>query len=101
MADGQDLSARQARWLVDRLVGHPGHTLSEPAVLTRPLARQRASYIVCAKDHFGGSVAGDVAAMRAEPTWTFHTLDTGHWPMVSAPDRLAALLSSIAARHTG
>ncbi|WP_214410614.1 alpha/beta fold hydrolase [Sphaerisporangium fuscum] len=98
VAEGQDLSTEQAQWLVDRFVGHPGHTLSEPAVLRRPLAHQRASYIVCEKEHFGGSVSADVAAMRAEPNWTFHTLDTGHWPMISAPDRLASLLTAIAAQ---
>ncbi|GGK90736.1 hypothetical protein Sme01_53010 [Sphaerisporangium melleum] len=99
VAEGQGLSARKARWLVDRLVGHPGHTLMEPAVLNRPLGHQRASYIVCTKEHFGGRVSDDVAAMRAEPNWTFHTLDTGHWPMVSAPDRLVRLLTSIAAER--
>ncbi|MET8161265.1 alpha/beta hydrolase [Sphaerisporangium sp. NPDC005289] len=99
VAEGQDLSTRQAQWLVERFVGHPGHTLSEPAVLTRPLEHQRASYIVCSKEHFDGRVSEDVAAMRAVPNWTFHTLDTGHWPMVSAPDRLVSLLTSIAAER--
>ncbi|GII88180.1 hypothetical protein Ssi03_61700 [Sphaerisporangium siamense] len=95
VADGQDLSFQQANWLVERFVGHPGHTLSEPAVLTRPLEQQRATYVVCAKDHFGGKISPDVAAMRGRPNWSFHTLNTGHWPMVSAPDQLVALLSSI------
>ncbi|GII76290.1 hypothetical protein Sru01_12720 [Sphaerisporangium rufum] len=99
VADGQDLTARQARWLVERFVAHPGRTLSEPAVLTRPLAAQRASYIVCDKEHFGGRVSADVAAMREAPGWTFHSLDTGHWPMVSAPRDLTTVLSTIAAHH--
>ncbi|WP_405146118.1 alpha/beta hydrolase [Sphaerisporangium sp. NBC_01403] len=99
VAEGQDLSTQQAQWLVERFVGHPGHTLSEPAVLTRPLAQQRASYIVCSKEHFGGRVSDDVAAMRAEPNWTFHTINTGHWPMVSAPDQLVTLLTSIASQE--
>jgi pimeloyl-ACP methyl ester carboxylesterase len=97
VAEGQGLSDEQARWLVERLVGHPGHTLSEPAVLNRPLAQQRASYIVCEKEHFDGNLSEDVVAMLAEPNWTFHSLDTGHWPMVSAPDELTTLLASIAA----
>ncbi|MDH2424467.1 alpha/beta hydrolase [Sphaerisporangium sp. TRM90804] len=96
VADGQDLSLEQAQWLVERFVGHPGHTLSQPAVLTRPLAQQRGTYVVCAKEHFAGRISPDIAALRSEPNWTFHTLDTGHWPMVSAPDSLVALLSGVA-----
>ncbi|MGV9773871.1 alpha/beta fold hydrolase [Streptosporangium sp. NPDC003464] len=99
VADGQDLSIEQARWLVERSVGHPGRTLSEPAVLARPLTQQRASYIVCELEHFDGRVSDDVAAMRAEPNWTFHTLKTGHWPMVSAPDQLVTLLTDIVSQQ--
>ncbi|XVQ84282.1 alpha/beta fold hydrolase [Microbispora siamensis] len=96
VGDGQDLSRAQARWLADRLVGHPGRTVAERAVLTTPLARQRATYVICSKDHVGGRVAADVSAMRAAPSWDFHTLDTGYWPMVSAPGPLADLLARIA-----
>ncbi|MFC6081812.1 alpha/beta fold hydrolase [Sphaerisporangium aureirubrum] len=98
VAEGQDLSPRQAEWLVEHFVGHPGHTLSEPAVLTRPLSRQRATYVVCTKDHYGGRVSRDVTALRHSPTWRFHTLDTGHWPMTSAPAELVSLLAGVAAR---
>ncbi|MEO3813667.1 alpha/beta hydrolase [Sphaerisporangium sp. B11E5] len=96
VAEGQDLSPLQAAWLVERFVGHPGHTLSEPAVLTRPLDRQHATYVVCEKDHYDGRVAPDVTALRHSPTWHFHSLDTGHWPMISAPDRLVSLLTGLA-----
>ena len=87
-ADGHGLSVEQARWLVERLVDHPGRTVSEPAVLSRPLAKQRATYIACTFE-----ISDDVAAMREEPSWTFRTLQTGHWPMVSAPDELVVLLA--------
>ncbi|WP_084772415.1 alpha/beta fold hydrolase [Nonomuraea candida] len=97
VGDGQGLTRAQARWLARRLVGHPGRTIAEPAVLTRPLERQRASYVVCSLEHFAGRLAEDVSAMRAVPTWDFHTLETGHWPMVSAPGPLASLLARIAA----
>jgi pimeloyl-ACP methyl ester carboxylesterase len=96
LTEGQDLSARQARWLVKRLVGHPGRTLHEPAALRRPIAEQRSTYVVCAMDHFGGRLADDVEAMTAEATWSFRTLQTGCWPMVSAPGSLVALVAEIA-----
>lgn len=30
--------------------------------------------------------------MRDEPNWTSRTIDTGHWPMVSAPGELVEQL---------
>jgi pimeloyl-ACP methyl ester carboxylesterase len=96
VADGQDLTMKQARWLTERFVGHPGRTLAEPAALTHPLTHQRATYIVCTKEHVSGEISHDISAMRSAPNWTFHTLDTGHWPMVSAPDRLTAILAEVA-----
>ena len=92
VADGHGLSAEQARWLVGRLVAHPGRTVSEPAVLRQPLVEQRATYIACSFE-----LSSDVVALRGEPNWTFRALDAGHWPMVSAPDALVALLAEAAA----
>ncbi|WP_079311966.1 alpha/beta fold hydrolase [Microbispora sp. GKU 823] len=92
VAEGQGLSLRQARQMTERFVGHPGRTIAEPAVLTRPLEQQRATYIICSLEHFGGRIADDVRAMRGLPNWRFETLDTGHWPMISAPARLAEVL---------
>jgi pimeloyl-ACP methyl ester carboxylesterase len=94
VAEGNDLSAERARWLVDRFVAQPGRTISEPAVLERPLAAQRATYIACAMG--GQSASEDAARMRDEASWTFRTLDPGHWPMVSAPDELVELLAEAA-----
>jgi pimeloyl-ACP methyl ester carboxylesterase len=93
--DGHGLSAEQARWLVNRLVDHPGRTVSEPAPLTRPLSQQQATYIACSFED-----SEEVAAMRHEPTWTFRTLKVGHWPMVAAPDELTALLAEAASEHS-
>jgi pimeloyl-ACP methyl ester carboxylesterase len=97
LAYEQDLSAEQTRWLAERFVGHPGRTVTEPAVLKRPLAEQRATYIACTMGGHSGSE--DVAAMRGEPNWTFRTLESGHWPMVSVPDELVALLAEVASEH--
>ncbi|MFC5183287.1 alpha/beta fold hydrolase [Actinomadura harenae] len=97
VADEQGLTDEQATWLAGRLRDHPGRPLTEPVRLTRPLAEQRATYVVCALEHFHGRLAPDVERMRTVPTWRFRTLDTGLWPMVSAPDELVALLDEIAA----
>jgi pimeloyl-ACP methyl ester carboxylesterase len=93
-ADGHGLSVGQARWLVDHLVGHPGRTVSEPATLIRPLAGQRSTYVSCS---FG--ISDDVAAMREEPNWTIREMGGGHWPMVSDPGALVALLDEAASKR--
>lgn len=59
---------------------------------------QRATYIACMMG--GHWLSDEVAAMRKEPNWTFRTIDTGHWPMVSTPDRLVALLAEVALEHS-
>jgi hypothetical protein len=38
--------------------------------------------------------------MRKEPNWSFRTIDTGHWPMVSTPERLVELLAEVALEHS-
>ncbi len=80
LANERDLSAEQRHWILERFIGHPGRTVSEPAALSRPLAEQRATYVACAFE-----VPDEVAAMREGANWTLRTLDAGHWPMVSAP----------------
>jgi len=96
VADGQGLTAEQATWLTDRMHDHPGRPLTEPVHLTRPLEEQQATYVVCSLEHFNGRLAPDVEALRTAPAWRFRTLDTGLWPMVSAPGELVALLDETA-----
>jgi pimeloyl-ACP methyl ester carboxylesterase len=93
VAEGNGLSNEQARQLTRRFVPHPGRTITEPAFLARPLAEQRATYIAASLGSH--SEADDVVALRSVPNWTFRTIDTGRWPMVSAPDDLVALLDEV------
>ncbi|GAA3203447.1 alpha/beta fold hydrolase [Nonomuraea helvata] len=95
IADGQDLSSRDARWLAKRFVAHPGRSISGPATLGRPAAGHPATYVVCEQDHFAGSVGDDIDRLRDEPGWTFRTLPTGRWPMLSVPDELVELLLDV------
>jgi pimeloyl-ACP methyl ester carboxylesterase len=97
VGEGQGVSAEQAEWLARRLVDHPGRTLTEPAYLIRPAQTHRVTYVVCTLEHFGDRLSDDVERMRAAPSWTFRRLDTGLWPMVSAPGALVAMLDEISA----
>jgi pimeloyl-ACP methyl ester carboxylesterase len=92
LSDDSDLTPHQAQWVANHCVDHPGRTITDPVVLRRPLSERHATYVICAKDHVDQAVAPDVAALRAAPTWTFHTIDTGHWPMFTAPDELVEII---------
>ena len=91
--DGQDLTERQIALLLARSTDHPGRTLFDPAVLPRPLAEIRATYINCLKPD--PAVHRDAEALAHSPRWNVVDLDTGHWPMYSRPAELAALLDEI------
>jgi pimeloyl-ACP methyl ester carboxylesterase len=91
--DGHDLDADQVTWLLGHATEHPGHTLFEPAVLTRPLAELSATYVTCLRP--AASPRAEVLALRSSPSWRFAELDTGHWPMVSRPEAVVTLLRSV------
>lgn len=44
-----------------------------------------------------GESGHPVFSMMTGPGWTYHELPTGHWPMLSRPRDLAALLAEAAA----
>ena len=79
--EGNDLSAEQMQWLLSRFVGHPGRTICEPTVLSRPLSAQRATYIACTMG--GHWLSEDVKAM-----WQGAQLDLPHHPDRALPDGL-------------
>ncbi|MFH9007997.1 alpha/beta fold hydrolase [Streptomyces afghaniensis] len=92
---GQGLTDEQIARIVDGSP-HPGATLTEPAVLTRPLAELPATYVKCLLD--GDEPMPAVAELLKSDSWELVKLDTGHWPMFSQPRELARLLDAAGAR---
>jgi pimeloyl-ACP methyl ester carboxylesterase len=88
---GQGLTDEQIARIVDGSP-HPGATLTEPAVLTRPLAELPATYVKCLLD--GDEPMPAVAELLKSDGWELVELDTGHWPMFSQPRGLARLLDA-------
>lgn len=88
--EGQDLTDEQVRRMVDGCTPHPGASLTEPAVLTRPLGELPATYVKCLLD--GPVPTDDVAELLTGDRWELVEMDTGHWPMFSRPRELAAIL---------
>lgn len=75
---------------------HPGTTLTEPAVLTRPLDMLPTTYIQCLLDHL--TLPPRVVELLKSDRWELFEMFTGHWPMYSEPRELAAILLQSASR---
>jgi pimeloyl-ACP methyl ester carboxylesterase len=91
---GQGLTDEQVARIIGGSTPHPGATLTEPAVLTRPLGELPATYVKCLLD--GDEPSDDVAALLTSDSWTLVEMDTGHWPMFSQPHELARILLDVA-----
>ncbi|MFJ8474415.1 alpha/beta fold hydrolase [Kitasatospora sp. NPDC094011] len=87
---GHGLTEEQIARIVAGATPHPGATLTEPAVLTGPLAALPATYVRCLAA--GEEPDEDVVGLLEGGHWRPAELDTGHWPMFSRPVELARLL---------
>jgi pimeloyl-ACP methyl ester carboxylesterase len=86
---GQGLTDEQ----IARIVGatpHPGATLTEPAVMPRPLSELPGLYIKCLLD--GDEPMPAAAELLKSDRWELVNMNTGHWPMFSQPRELARIL---------
>lgn len=102
--DTTGLSAADLQLLSALAVPQPGRTLTEPLRLTGALAGVPTSGILCTA---AGLTIEAVQQMvtagmpqfqpLADPGVGFFELGTGHWPMLSCPDELAATLLRAAA----
>ncbi|MGW1728165.1 alpha/beta fold hydrolase [Streptomyces sp. NPDC002306] len=91
---GQGLTDEQIARLVADGTPHPGATLTEPAVLTGPLSRLPATYVLCLLD--SDEPSPTVAKLVGDGHWRLVELSTGHWPMFSRPRELARVLDESA-----
>lgn len=78
-------------WIAERLRPHPVGALTDP-LPADPLPDLPRQYVHCTDKPGGDSFADLAAAARADPTWRFDEIDTGHDAMVTAPDQVAELL---------
>ena len=92
---GQGLTDEQIARIIAGVTPHPGATLTELAVLARPLGELPATYVKCLLD--GDEPSDDVAELLTSEHWRLIEMDTGHWPMFSRPQELAQILLDAAA----
>ncbi|MEV7037887.1 alpha/beta hydrolase [Amycolatopsis sp. NPDC051061] len=86
----QGLSDAEIARIVEGSTPHPAASLTEPAVLSRPLGELPATYIKCLLD--GETPSPDVAKLLESARWQLVEMTTGHWPMLSRPKELIAIL---------
>ncbi|MFL9684391.1 alpha/beta fold hydrolase [Streptomyces sp. KL110A] len=84
------LTDEQIARIVRGSTPHPGATLTEPAVLERPLDHLPATYVKCTLGDPEPSEG--VAKLLGGENWRLIEMDTGHWPMFSQPRELAQIL---------
>lgn len=87
---GQGLTDEQIARFVGGSTPHPGATLTEPAVMPRPLSELPGTYVKCLLD--GDEPWGAATELLQSDRWNLVDLDTGHWPMFSRPRELARIL---------
>lgn len=89
MFSGMD--RRLAEWAADRITLHPLKVFTQPVKLpTFWSQRWTATVIYCRQAQNPGEVHQRRCADKLKARW--HMLDTGHYPMLSAPDELADLI---------
>lgn len=92
--DGADIAAEDLAWIQSLGSPHPVGTLGQALQVENATApvRQRA-YIACkpAREQF----ADYLQPFRDDPALQFIDIESGHWPMFSAPEALASGLIEI------
>ena len=87
--------AERARFRA-KAVPHPFGTYTESLKLTRATPPAIPQYLIaCDNARKMIDAGGPMLAFLQEPGWSIEMLDTGHWPMLSKPAELAAILDRI------
>ncbi len=93
------LGEREQEAIVARATPQPWGTYTQPLRLgNADVADPPYRRVVIACDDVRGLVAAGVPqiAPLAAPPWHYLELETGHWPMFSAPEELAEMLDGLA-----
>nr|WP_296064449.1 alpha/beta hydrolase [uncultured Actinoplanes sp.] len=88
--DGHGLTDAQIARIMDGSTPHPGATLTEPAVLARPVGDLPATYVRCLLP--AAEPDDELDKLLAGGRWRLAEMNTGHWPMFSQPRELARIL---------
>ena len=85
------LDRKLAEWAADRITLHPAKVFTQPVKLpTFWEQRWNASVIYCPQAQNPGEPHQRRCAAKLAARW--HTIDTGHYPMLSMPEELSRIL---------
>jgi len=89
----EGLGEAEVRWLLARRVGQPIRTYAQPVQLSRPEARALPrTFIYCKDKAPGDPLAVFAERARTDSAWEYRELNTGHFPMLTTPRELTAVL---------
>ena len=93
------LGEREQAAITARASPHPWATYTQPLRLEHADEAPPYRQVLIACDEMRGLVAAGVPqiAVMANPPWHYLELETGHWPMFSAPGVLAEMLDELGA----
>ena len=90
------LTPRHRSFMQRHAVDQPFRTYSQPLRLNGSKQERYQQIVIACED--GQQLLGmDLPRFQAinKPPWRVHTLETGHWPMLSTPDALAEILDGV------
>ncbi|MFF3438462.1 alpha/beta fold hydrolase [Streptosporangium sp. NPDC002721] len=94
----EGLGEAEREWFASRATPQPYGTLTQPLVLKGGAAALPKTLVTCSfpleRVHAMIASGHPFFAELAGPEWSFAELPTGHWPMFSRPEELAATLAT-------
>lgn len=73
----------------EKAVPHPLNTFRQSVNVDNPAATALStSYILCTQNGMDDSTLDMIRQLCEQREWDLHELDTGHWPVVSMPQKL-------------
>ncbi len=93
-AIGSDVQGEDRRWLLSKATPWPVRPANEPIVLSANFDSVKSAYIFCTKS--GDPVDEIIAGKWGKLEGPYRVIESGHWPMITAPDELAEDLIALA-----
>lgn len=92
-AIGKDVVGADRKWLLSKATPWPIKMCTDPITLSASFDKLRSAYIFCRRS--GDPVDEIVAGKWGKLEGPYKIMDTGHWPMITAPEELAGHMSSL------
>jgi len=91
---GGDVQGEDRKWMMAKATPWPVKPAADPITLSSSFDSVRSAYIFCAKS--GDPVDEIIAGKWGKLDGPYRVIDSGHWPMITKPERLAEDLVALA-----